>query len=294
MRRFGVIVGISAVEAVAVACGLFPSVEGLTGGEASSLDGSVADAPGDGAVAQDALPSEAASPGCPKSGRGPAMVAVGAFCIDSTEVTMAQYAAFLADAGTTPSGQPTVCAWNTTLMPQTFGGCLYDPAEHPNLPVNCVDWCDARAFCAWSGKRLCGALAGGSVPFDAYRDAAVSEWQLACTKQGERAYPYGPTYSASAQCNGADTALGASPLLVDVGSRTRCTGGFSGVFDMSGNVWEWIDSCEPCDGGRCCMVHGGSYGNSAPNLACAPSNTGALITPEQERDLGVGFRCCAQ
>ena len=50
--------------------------------------------------------------GCP-TGRGPTMIAVGTYGIDSTEVTQSQYAAFLAAKAGDTSGQPSQCQWNT-------------------------------------------------------------------------------------------------------------------------------------------------------------------------------------
>jgi len=91
---------------------------------------------------------------------GPAQVAVDLlgkqYCIDATEVTRAQYAVFYAD-----SNRPTIarCAWNTdytaTMWPATV--------MTQDYPVVGVDWCDAATFCAWAGKRLCGAIGGGTL-----------------------------------------------------------------------------------------------------------------------------------
>src|SRR5262249_6636582 len=107
---------------------------------------------------------------CP-SGRGPAMVLAKSlsgqtWCIDSTEGTQAQYAAFLADKAGDVSGQSAECQWNTSYVP--LSACSrfpsFDPVARKNKPVSGVDWCDALAFCKWAGKRLCGAIGdGGSV-----------------------------------------------------------------------------------------------------------------------------------
>src|SRR5689334_3301919 len=78
-----------------------------------------------------------ASKPCPGDA-GPAMVRVGTeadnFCIDSTEVTVAQYAAFTTAKGADTSGQPATCTWNTTYA-AAIGGA-------DDLPIAGVDWCD--------------------------------------------------------------------------------------------------------------------------------------------------------
>ena len=57
---------------------------------------------------------------CPTGLQGPSLVAVNAlpqsYCIDQTEVTGAQYAAFIA-ANVPTSGQPSACSWNSSYVP---------------------------------------------------------------------------------------------------------------------------------------------------------------------------------
>jgi hypothetical protein len=96
--------------------------------------------------------------------------ASGRYCIDSTEVTNAHYAAFLAMSPTPSSGWPA-------------------PVDQGRHPVTFVDWCDAFAFCRWAGKRLCGKIGdGANAPAD-LANAAKSQWFNACTAGGTKAYP---------------------------------------------------------------------------------------------------------
>jgi formylglycine-generating enzyme required for sulfatase activity len=201
------------------------------------------------------------------------------FCIDSTEVTRAHYKQFL-DAALSPSAQPAFCAQANpsfqTLADLTSDGVL-------DLPVVQVDWCDALAFCTWAGKRLCGDLAdGGPLPFDAAADPARSEWTVACSRNGSRAYPYGGTSMPDA-CNAASD-LGAFA----VGTKKGCQGGYDGIFDMVGNVTEWENACEglEVDGGGRCADRGASY-----------KYPGACSTAGSEMRTGFasdwGIRCCA-
>ncbi|WP_394822089.1 formylglycine-generating enzyme family protein [Pendulispora albinea] len=225
--------------------------------------------------------------------RGPAMVGVraprdaGVFCIDSTEVTRAQYAEFLA-AKVDPGKQIGVCEWNTTFEPDSKK-VAPQPGNHP---VVAVDWCDAYAYCAWAGKTLCGDLDGG--PHTAFTEPAsvVSDrWRIACTRgeDGFHIYPYGNTYDASV-CNAYERKLDAT---VPVGSDPGCVGGFPGIFDMSANVGEWENTCEISGDGSTptsdrCALRGGSFHHDEDEVRCNDLLIGSrtLTFPD------VGFRCC--
>jgi formylglycine-generating enzyme required for sulfatase activity len=237
---------------------------------------------------------DAAGGGCPQGAPGPAMVKVGSFCIDSTEVTLAQYEAFLnATAGDT-SGQPAYCQWNTSYTP----GFAWPPAASapPDQAMRGVNWCDAYMYCAWAGKRLCGNPDGGSSDPNSENNAAVSQWFRACSHNGDgvHVYPYGLTYDAGA-CNGQDyDAQGPLPSL------STCQGGFPGLFDMSGNVIEWEDSCTPTptspDAGDTsgasdyCNVRGGSFGTNPQGLQCDSD----ILVARWGAGGDNGFRCCSR
>lgn len=216
-----------------------------------------------------------------------APVSAGSYNIDATEVTRGQYLAFVQAKGSNVSGQPAYCAWNTSYQPA---------AEWPptvadyDLPVTWVDWCDAYAYCSWAGRRLCGKIGGGSNLPDDYDKPALSQWMQACVGASNTAYPYGNTFSAT-RCNG--------PLLnnygpIPVGQASTCTGGYPGLFDMSGNVWEWEDACSGTTGGSdLCRERGSSYVSTRDDasgifMQCDANNNNA----RQLSDGSVGFRCC--
>jgi formylglycine-generating enzyme len=232
----------------------------------------------------DAEPDGVAPAACP-SGRGPDMVRVSlrgaTFCIDTTEVTDAQYAQFLATKPDLTQQIP-VCLWNTG-----FGAAPYD-----DKPVANVDWCDAHAFCAWAGKRLCKTL-DGSLPSAADASTATSEWYLACSSGGRFAYSYGPTYDAEA-CK----TLPAADHDTDrraVKLYSTCVGGFPGIYDMCGGVHEWVDGCLGTAGdGDVCRHEGGAYDHPQADQTCdfsVPNAKAALTRGTTFPDLG--FRCCA-
>jgi formylglycine-generating enzyme required for sulfatase activity len=198
------------------------------------------------------------------------------FWIDSTEVTRAQYAAWLA---TKPSAQPAECSWNTSFTP----GCEWPPGDKGDHPVVCVDWCDANAYCQGVGKRLCGKIGGGTLAIAERADATKSEWYYACSSGGEFDYPYGDDYDPTA-CNLEDAKLDdTSPG----GAFPKCqssAAGFEGVYDLCGNVSEWADACNE----ESCIQHDGMYASSSSSTLCQMS----AAWPRSKRAAFLGFRCC--
>jgi len=265
----------------------------LAGDASVGSDGGAAD----GATSRDGGPAidgdvdgDGSAGPCGFAGRGPDGVPVAsAFCIDATEVTQSQYAAFVADRAGDTSGQRPACAWNTSFAPNP--GCGYDPVARAEHPVGGVNWCSAAAFCAWAGKRLCGSRDAGAVAPEDATDPAKAAWMAACTNldDGLHAYPYGNAYDPAA-CNGKDLARGGTAA---VRSLAGCGGGHPGLNDMSGNVFEWIDACT-ADGGSSgqtdrCVAQGGSFLAGELLLRCS-----GVYQPERAaEDCQLGFRCCS-
>lgn len=266
---------------------------GEGGTEDSAVDpGDGGPPPADGAFDGTGLP-------CPGT-KGPVMVRVGTamnnFCVDSTEVTVGQYREFTTAIGADVSGQPPECAWNTSYAAGAGG-----PTD--DIPIAGVDWCDAHAYCKFAGKRLCGKQQAdtfaGSVSEGDLGDFNTNEWLLACSNVGQLRYPYGGIQQPLA-CNTGEADAGRT---VPVKSKTTCQGGFPGVYDMVGNLWEWFDGpCPPPDAGKDaaakdagpqkqeCVVKGGSYLVTGSNLGCATDGRGAS---RDRRSLDIGFRCCS-
>jgi sulfatase modifying factor 1 len=240
---------------------------------------------------------------CPGTG-GPTMVRLPeGYCIDSTEVTRAQYSAWLATNPATDL-QDQDCTWNLTFAPETtcMGSeedphyvCLSNCDNHPQV---CVDWCDAYAYCKAQGKRLCGKIGGGANGYADYANTSLSQWYNACTAHGANAFPYGATYSSQA-CNGYDVWEGPMSQppyeykTTAVGEFVTCQSnvpGYGGVFDLSGNVAEWVDACNSENGaGALCFTRGGGFTSQYSALDCKSGSSLARNT----RNATVGFRCCA-
>jgi formylglycine-generating enzyme required for sulfatase activity len=269
-----------AVATAFAACG--DATFASDGVDGSTSDASSAPDSSDVADAADAF-------ACP-SGRGPAMIELpNGQCIDSTEVTNGQYQAFLAalageyDAGTDPR-----CIWKATdSNGYTPGGQCSADAD---LPVACVDWCDAFAYCAWAGKRLCGRVDGTSeLTLTERTDPGVSQWFKACTANGTEHFPYGDSYDASA-CN---TQRDGS-VLEPPESFPGCVGGYPGIYDMAGNASEWVDSCDDSGAPQYnnCAAMGSSY---VASIGSAPGRCDDQIYVGRNAYFpAIGFRCCSK
>jgi formylglycine-generating enzyme required for sulfatase activity len=218
-------------------------------------------------------------------------VGVAAYCIDATEVTNEQYDVFVAKVSPKTPAFPAQCKWKAT------GSFVPTPkVGTPNQPVRNVDWCDAWAYCDAQDKRLCGAIGSGTTknptPFDKYDDPNVDQWRHACSYGASPAWPYGATADPT-RCNTSDRIPDAGVSgPVAVRALTTCIGSIAELntlYDMSGNVAEWEDSCQSSTGvSDPCRVRGGSFRDTAANAACGVATT----RNRSDRQDWVGFRCC--
>ena len=216
------------------------------------------------------------------------------FSIDATEVTRGQYAAWL-ETNPASTGQAAVCSWNTSFTPNAT--CMAQPSvcqgtECANHPQPCIDMCDASAYCNAVGKRLCGAIGGGSVsstaPDLSLNIATKSQWYNACSSNGVNQFTYGNS-SVRGNCN---DYLTFSTTTVPVASMPECQSpipGYAGVFDLIGNVSEWEDNCYGSAGqADGCRARGFSFRLSELMPMCSQFSS----TYRSAAYDNVGFRCC--
>jgi formylglycine-generating enzyme len=246
--------------------------------------------------------SAVAEAGC-SSTRGPAMARlaldVDTFCIDRTEVTRAQYAAFVADGAPTGTTVPAQCkvAPGPHVPDEACGAspALCQGAACGDYPQTCVSFCDAAAYCAWSGKELCGEIGGGYGLRQLTDSKNGGRWTTACgggIRPGSAGvarlpYSYGLTYSPD-RCNTETQKCAA------VGSSPECSLSTDGtVVDMIGNVAELtgILYVQSASGAIGPYAHGGAGFDffSGKGGQC---ESVAVLNDIDERQPGIGFRCC--
>jgi formylglycine-generating enzyme required for sulfatase activity len=108
------------------------------------------------------------------------------------------------------------------------------PAGQGDFPVEGVTWDQAAAFCGWANKRL---------PTEA-------EWEVAARGPEGWLYPWGNDEHFVELPDGGTYAAGKVPA-----NRSAF-----GVYDMAGNVWEWVgDTYAPVPDGHK-VLRGGGYG----------------------------------
>lgn len=238
----------------------------------------------------DAAGDAAADGPCPSS-----MILAKDFCIDRTEVTQRAYQTFLEATKGDASNQIAQCSTNTTFSPP--GSCTPFAFDgQSERPMACIDWCDAVAYCAWAGKRLCGLADGGTIPADAsLYESNSDQWFAACSEHGIRQYPYGSQYDGSV-CNGNERWDGSTPATTWPAGVGDCIGGYDGLRDMSGNVWEWQDTCQPStsvDGGIECQKRGGGFNDGALFAFFTLVCRARYFHLQESMFPDLGFRCCS-
>ena len=185
------------------------------------------------------------------------------FCIEQTEVTFQQFWEFSQEAGL-PEAAPCNVGRNSLLSSDT--------CETPaHAPVTNVPWCGAYWYCEGLHRELCQ----DDVP-----------WIHACRGPADTDYPYGDKFDDS-RCNVNGEEAGTVPW-----NGGSCAGGVPGLYDMVGNVAEWVFSCTDPNRSTCYAV-GGGYEAGMAGCYTAPTLPNSYAVPSTTRDPQIGFRCCA-
>ena len=124
-------------------------------------------------------------------------------------------------------------------------------------------------------------------------DPTKNQWMNACNSGG-RDWPYGKTYDSQA-CNTSDhkpAACGAPAVTSSYPGCQAPVGPYDQVFDLSGNVSEWVDASQ--EGASWpdlrCVIMGGSYVHYWGDVSCSGAT---LQWPCDAHHPEFGFRCCS-
>lgn len=201
-------------------------------------------------------------------------VTVPRFQMGTTEVTLGQFKKYIiATEGTDPD-----------LVTDDF--MKYNPYSN-EAPVVHVSWNEAKNFVAWLNNHK------PTTDHGTYRLASEAEWEYTCRAGDNHTYCGSRGVNAVAWFK-ANSGNHQQP----VGKRQANS---FGVYDMSGNVWEWVEDCYhddyvgaptngsawvegACNAGR--VLRSGSWKGDAKNVRVA-NRTGAAAV---SRSNYIGFR----
>ena len=229
------------------------------------------------------------------------------FAIGRVELTRREYRAFIADSGYDVRGPCRTWDENLRRFSDDRGRNWENPGRpreaRDDHPVACVSWNDAKAYIQWLARRT-------GKP---YRLPSEAEWEYAARAGSNTLRPWGD--AAADGCEFANVYDLASHEVYAFGwEPVRCQDGYAdvapvgalranafGLYDMIGNVAEWVEDCatdsyvgRPRDGrawvwnGGCArrVQRGGSWVSPADRARSAYRESGEA----SERADYVGFR----
>jgi formylglycine-generating enzyme required for sulfatase activity len=182
--------------------------------------------------------------------------------------------------------------WTTNLDCESAYQTWEPTTGNETLPINCVDWYEAYAFCIWDGGFLPSeaefnyAFMGGADEYTYPWGNTPAEWNASLAV-------FGCNYrGANGICTGVQN-------IAPVGSMPAGNGVW-GQSDLAGEMWQWeldlyespysTKSCENCAdttdrSASSRVIRGGNFGD---NLL-ASSDRGSYAPTF--RNYGFGFRC---
>jgi iron(II)-dependent oxidoreductase len=194
---------------------------------------------------------------------------IHSFYIDRTPVTNAEFSKFLSATHYRPKDDHNFLrAWKNGTYPQGWD----------NKPVTWVSVEDARAYAAWSEKRL---------PHE-------WEWQYAAQSADGRPYPWGNDWNPQSLPQ-VDSGPAMRPLT-DVAAFPKGASPF-GVLDLVGSVSQWTDEYRDPHT-RAAIIRGGAAYQPNGSIWYFPQTYRLdehqkylLMSPGHDRAGTVGFRC---
>lgn len=197
------------------------------------------------------------------------MIEVEGFCIDKYEAIVSLKGDCSSDIfGQNNDDYPNGFPDNVDLETNPPSVLLYTCSKEGVLPSRFITFYQANTVCKLSGKRLC----------------TKDEFIIACTgNKPSYKYPYGEKYNQSF-CND----FGILKEVSKTGSFENCMSSYH-IYDMSGNVAEWI---LPDQETNTFYVIGGNAGCNYPSPnGCSECSTTIKRDPLYYNNL-IGFRCC--
>ncbi|MFQ5559222.1 MAG: formylglycine-generating enzyme family protein [Nitrospinota bacterium] len=168
-------------------------------------------------------------------------VSLDGFFIGVREVTRGEFGKFVSETGYGPNAGKSKSCWvfQNGLTLKEGASWKKNPGSLSGdlSPVTCVSWEDANAFAGWLSRKT-GKL---------YRLPTEAEWEFAATAW-ERRGPHQeeltalkppPKFNYCDQNCGASWAGDGDDGFVSVAPVQSYQPDTTGLYDMSGNVWEW-------------------------------------------------------
>jgi formylglycine-generating enzyme required for sulfatase activity/serine/threonine protein kinase len=223
-------------------------------------------------------------------------VTLSPYCMDLNEVTTDDFKQ-CTDRGDCRRASTTNEGGVTASDHKTFDSLcnIRDAVGRARHPINCVDWDMATQYCASRGARL---------PTEA-------EWEFAARSSDGRRYPWGDDAPSPRLLNACGKECldwgkrnhveeAAMYLGADGWATTAPVGSFPegrskfGVFDLVGNVWEWVaDLYGNYDGDARTDPRGPTTGKERVIRGGAWNGAFRYHDPPETKSYGIGFRCAA-